>query len=114
MLGVRDVKHGDLSRLIHGYKEAAAIAGNAHQLRPTTGLDRGEVEHRFGSSVASIDEVQMIIEHAGRVGPRRAVMRDEFDVDGTDLAGQFDGPENCLVLEIPHPDAPTEIDSPVH
>src|SRR5215472_3305147 len=85
-----------------------------HQLRPATGLDRREVKHHFCSPVPSVDEIEVVIEHAGRVGARHVVVRDELDVDGADLTGQFDGADDLLVLKIPYSDAAAEVNISVH
>ena len=73
--GLRRIEHHDLARLIHGDEEPLAVAGHAHELRPAAGGDGFEVEYGRCGPGTRVDQIQLVIEHTGRVSAAVGVIR---------------------------------------
>src|SRR5439155_589495 len=61
-----------------------------------------------------VDEVQLVVEHAGGVRASFAVSRNQLHVDGAAGAGDVDRAHDLTVLEIPYADAAAQIESARH
>src|SRR5579864_3658838 len=110
LVGIGNVEHRNPSRLVHGDKQASAVAGNTHELGPAFSLNGSEVKHRVRRSTLRVHKIQVVIQHAGSVSAGYAIVRDELDVDGADRSRKLDGADDVFVLEIPNSNAAAEVD----
>src|SRR5262245_36337196 len=106
---IRNVKHHHLARGVHRNEQPLAIACDSHQLGPSALCYSREIEYRLSSSFPGVNQIKVIIDHAGRKRAIMLIARDEFHIDGSRPISNLDRSLYAALLKIPHPDAAAKL-----
>src|SRR6202040_691084 len=76
--------------------------------------DRSEIENRTSSTLPGVQQVQLVVEHRGRVPALLRIARDESDVDGSARPWDADRAHDFPALEVPDTNAASKVDATGH